>query len=444
MARHPTHPMSSGAASSRFPAKIRCATRSPLRSARLMNFDVSACGIFWDSRVSRDHPRTPQGMTSSALPEGDRARPRSEWVKLVLVPVAVALVIAALTPLGDGVREVLFPTKAALSGTVTMDGRPVVGAVVVLDGQNAGKTDPTGAYVITGVGDGSHVVEVRATGAHPSQVAIAVQRGATEVKAEPVDLRPLVELGYTITSLDLRPSGQQQSAGGFVLKYDFTLWVHGDAATLGRVASVSYALPAPLTAAPVAGNSPDAAFCYRQSGRLSFDRLLGSPGLGAASATVTLVDGQSFPVVGQAGDRPPPRCKATKAATQELQADESPTTPPSTDGGRPPPPPPPPPPTPTPSPTPPASGPRILSFTADRQGDCTGGSGSVTFRYDVVDAENVDIVQDGANRIVHGALFKMPTSVTMDFPCDGQPHTYELTVSDAEGRHSEPRTVTVE
>jgi hypothetical protein len=68
----------------------------------------------------------------------------------------------------------------------------------------------------------------------------------------------------------------------------------------------------------------------------------------------------------------------------------------------------------------------------------------VTLRYDVRDADTLDIVMDGGNRVVHGALFKMPTSVTIAFPCDGEPHTYELTVSDADGRRGAPRTVTVE
>ena len=141
----------------------------------------------------------------------------------------------ALTPLGDGVRELLFPTKAALSGSVTMDERPVDGAVVALDGEDADHTDRSGAYLLTGVGNGFHVVEIRAPGAHQGQVAVAVQRGATEVTVNPLDLRPLVGLGYTIASLDLRPSAGQGSPGGFVLNYDFTLWIHGDTATLERV-----------------------------------------------------------------------------------------------------------------------------------------------------------------------------------------------------------------
>src|SRR5258705_12977361 len=102
-------------------------------------------------------------MTSSPPPGDDQARRHTQWVTLILVPVAVALVIAVLTPVGDGVRELLFPTKAALSGSVTMDGRPVEGGVVELDGEDAGRTDPAGAYLLTGVGKGSHVVEVRAT-----------------------------------------------------------------------------------------------------------------------------------------------------------------------------------------------------------------------------------------------------------------------------------------
>ena len=367
-----------------------------------------------------------------------------------MLPVAVALLIAALTPLGDGVRELLFPTHAALSGSVTIGGRPVEGAVVSLDGEDAGRTDRGGAYLLTGVGDGSHVVTARAAGTYPGEVAIAVQRGANEVKANPLELRPLVELGYTITSLDLLPSGRTASTGGFVLTYDFTLWIYGDAAAMGRVTAVTYALPAPFTSSPVA--SSGVAFCFRQSGGLSFDRMLGSPGLGAVSATVALDDGTSFPITGQAGDRPPPTCQAKRAGTEQLPDTQSPTTPPNGQGPPPPPPPPAPPPpnptpapkpTPTPSPTP-TSGPRILSFEADTVcGEASTSGGSVTLRYDVRDADTISIVMDGHDRVVYGALFKMPTSTSLSYPCDGQPHIYELTVLDTDGRSGEPRTVTV-
>jgi hypothetical protein len=82
-----------------------------------------------------------------------------------------------------------------------------------------------------------------------------VERRATEVKANPINLRSLVELGYTITSLDMRPSGQA-STSGFVIKYDFTLWILGNAATMARFAAVTYARPTPFASTPVSSTSP--------------------------------------------------------------------------------------------------------------------------------------------------------------------------------------------
>ena len=68
--------------------------------------------------------------------------------------------------------------SARLAGTVTThDGRPLEGAQVVVDGSPvAATTDARGAFALTGVPDGSRMVEARALGYAPTRVAVAPSR----------------------------------------------------------------------------------------------------------------------------------------------------------------------------------------------------------------------------------------------------------------------------
>jgi hypothetical protein len=357
-------------------------------------------------------------------------------VKLLLIPIAVAVIITALTPLGSAIGELLFPTKAVVSGAVTMAGKPISGATVKLSGRDVGSTDAAGMFLIPDVDDGSYVIEVRAAGAHTGQQPVTVARSATEVKAGPVELQPLVELGLAVTSLDLQPS---RRATSFVLDYDFTLWIVGDTETMSSIVGVNYALPTPLTTAPATGGSRESGFCYRQSGTVSFDMALGSPGLDAASAAVTMDDGQSFTITAQAGKRLPPPCPETKGGTRSVPAGQAPS--PGVPGGAPPPPPPPalptPPTPPTTEPTtePPQSGPRLLSFAV--KVDCsTPDGGTVTFTYATADATSYEISVAGDVRS-RGALSKAPTTQTLSISCAGTPQEFSMTVFDDDGRRSE-------
>lgn len=73
-------------------------------------------------------------MRPAAVPPGWYLRPGDaegvkhrrgwqEWVRASIMPVA----IGALSPLGDGLRELFFPTRAAVSGTVTLRGSALTG-----------------------------------------------------------------------------------------------------------------------------------------------------------------------------------------------------------------------------------------------------------------------------------------------------------------------------
>jgi hypothetical protein len=244
-------------------------------------------------------------------PSAAHPGPSRNWWWLLVVPVVVtvvgALLIAALNPAGAGLSELLFPTKAAVTGSVLVDGQPAAGAGLTLDGKDAGNADGGGAFLLVGVRAGTHRLEVQAVGAQPRDVRFDVQRGDTKVDMGAVKLAPLFQLGY-VASLGPRQLTDR-------LDYDLTLWVVGDREVVNRIRSVAYTLPAPLASAPVTGRSARRAFCYRQTGQLSFRDLFV---VGGAFATATAVvdpgDGRSLHLSAQPGTRRPPACPATQTA----------------------------------------------------------------------------------------------------------------------------------
>jgi len=258
------------------------------------------------------------GMDEPSPPAGDRGRPGGgsrDWLWKVVVPIVVAVVgavlVAALTPVGSALSELLFPTRAAVSGSVLVDGQPAAGADLTLDGKDAGNADAGGAFLLVGVRSGTHRLEVQAVGAQPRDVEFDVQRGTTELKVGVVKLKPLLQLGY-VASLDPRQfTGRPDQS----IDYDLTLWIVGDPEVVNRVQSVAYTLPAPLPSAPVTGRSAQRLFCYRQAGALSFqDFFVIGGAFATATAVVDLGDGRPFQLSAQPGSSRPPACPVRRAA----------------------------------------------------------------------------------------------------------------------------------
>lgn len=243
-------------------------------------------------------------------PDPRPRRRRPEWMTQLVLPVAVAvlgtLLVTALTPIGELVRELLFQTRAAVSGSVLLEGVPAGDARLKLDGADAGSADGDGRFLLAAVGDGEHRLRVEAVGAKSRDWDFAVDRGETKMEAGRIDLQPLVRLGYTASVEPPRPGASPFAAE---VSYDVTLWIRGDLAVLTRIKSVLYTLPAPLPTTPVAGAAAGQAFCYRQAGAVSFQELFVLGGaFAAATAVVNLGDGQPFQVAAPPGESRPPNC----------------------------------------------------------------------------------------------------------------------------------------
>ena len=242
--------------------------------------------------------------------EDQKPRKRSEWVSQLVFPVIVvilgAVLVTAFTPLGTSMRELLFPTKVTVAGSVTVDGKPAVSVHLKLDGVDSGNTDVGGRFLLTGVGKGQHRLNLELVGAKPRDEVFSVASGQTAVQVGNLEMDPLVRLSYTPS---IHESAQQ-------FDYDITLWIIGDPDVLSQIKSVSYILPTPLSPRPVSGASANHAFCYRQTGSWSLQDLpLGSSGPVLALAIVDLGAGKKFQISAPAGSTQPPGCPAHQAGS---------------------------------------------------------------------------------------------------------------------------------
>jgi hypothetical protein len=246
------------------------------------------------------------GATSPA--PSDEGGRRRDWVWKVVVPIAVAVVgallVGALTPIGDGLRELLFPTEVAVTGSAVVNGQPAAHALLTLDGEPLGEADETGAFLLMGVRAGTHELRIEAGGAYTRNLMFAVAQESTRRDLGLVELRPLVLLGFVVPWSLQEPSafGQPPSVA-----YDLTLWIDAEPDVVNRIDSVTFTRPLPLPAAAVRGRSARNGFCYREIGNISADRLVGGA-FTTATAVVVFSDGQSSEVFALPASVQPPNC----------------------------------------------------------------------------------------------------------------------------------------
>jgi PASTA domain len=231
----------------------------------------------------------------------------SKLVIPIVVAVVAALAIAVVTPLGEWLRELAFPTKAHVSGVAEFaGGKPAAGAQMTLDpeGENkdVGFTSESGAISIDGVGKGSHTLRIQTTSPPADgEKEFYVGRGDSQVPLEtPVTLGPHLRLGASA------PATYKQ--GG--VEYDITLWIIGDSQSLNGIESVTYRLPAPLSRSVTRTNRAKQ-FCFRTQIEFTDTFVIGdSP----VSAEVHPVDGESFQVVPSESDQGAirPECPVSK------------------------------------------------------------------------------------------------------------------------------------
>jgi PASTA domain len=250
-------------------------------------------------------------MNQDPQPAGDSGKepPKiPEWVSLLVFPVIVtilgAVLVTAFTPLGASLRELLFHTRATVTGLVTVDGKPAGNVQLKLDGADEGNSDADGRFLLADVGKGQHQLHLEILGAQPRDEVFSVASGQTALQIGNLEMEPLVRLAYT-------PSVHLSAAQ---FDYDITLWIIGDSDVLSRIKSVFYTLPTPLSPRPVSGAGTTRAFCYRQTGSWSLQALpSGGSGPVLAWATVDLGAGRKFRISSPAGTAQPPDCPAHPA-----------------------------------------------------------------------------------------------------------------------------------
>jgi len=94
----------------------------------------------------------------------------SQLIFPVIVVVLGAVLVTALTPLGTSIRELLFHTRATVTGSVTVEGKPAVSVHLKLDGADSGNTDAGGRFLLTEVGKGQHRLHLELVGADPRAI----------------------------------------------------------------------------------------------------------------------------------------------------------------------------------------------------------------------------------------------------------------------------------
>lgn len=254
------------------------------------------------SASPRDPPSPPQGQSR-------------DWTKNLIIPVLVAVVggllLVVFTPAGTWARELFFPTKAAVTGIVELDGAPVSRAALALDGApSKSTTDDAGRFQLADVGDGRHTLRIVANGARPRDFEFNVQTGANSADLGVVKVDAYLRLGYFASI-----QGPTQPSGNPKVKYDVTLWLIGDEGAMRAVQRVAYILPAPLPADQVTGADLSRAFCYRVQGSVPFADLMVLGGAFAtATANIELSGGQAFTVAAAPSSQQPAKCTAHKGS----------------------------------------------------------------------------------------------------------------------------------
>lgn len=199
----------------------------------------------------------------------------------VLTGLFTAVLVTALTPLGDWLKELVSPTLATVQGVVHMHGRPVPDATVLVDGEQRGATATDGSFLVTDLRRGRHELAVQVLGARTHQGVFSVKRGSEEKELPTIELVPSLRLaGEVVISLQ----------GPSAVLYDMAAWLEGDQEVLGAVDRVTFTLPGRLQPQPLASTSKESRFCVAASRRITITDL--APG--AVAARVSLQDGGSL------------------------------------------------------------------------------------------------------------------------------------------------------
>lgn len=229
---------------------------------------------------------------------------RTGWSKFfvpVLVPVVVAILVSVFTPVGEALQRLLFPTSSTVRGSVILQGKPIAGAGVSLDGTKRSSTDANGSFALSTVKEGDHVLTIEALGARLHRLPFHVKRNSGDADLGAIELPPSIRIAGEGSGGVDPPSDPR--ARRFTIVYDVAVWLEGDDDVLRRVTKVTYTFPARLQPNPVAVSSPTNRFCHRLVG--SIEVRIGESVEAPVSAIVTFNDGKTLELSAPGTERLP-------------------------------------------------------------------------------------------------------------------------------------------
>ena len=195
----------------------------------------------------------------------------SWWKRTVVIgPLGaglVAIFVVVVTPVGEKIREFVFPTGAFVQGVVKKNQRPVPMIKVSLDDKRDTKTGPGGGFVFEKVSRGVHFINVLSDRSQLlTQEPFFIKPGDKEKQLSPIELeatpeatkpevadRPALNPAfvmeqrqpeYVVNLMHLaRPLPLTDRRPGFESnRYAVTTWVAASQQTLDRIARVTYYL----------------------------------------------------------------------------------------------------------------------------------------------------------------------------------------------------------
>jgi hypothetical protein len=187
-------------------------------------------------------PGTPHGVGGKLAAQ---VRAHIRPVLLVVIP---ALLITALSPAGEGLRELLFPTRVSVTGTLALPQGNFPNLAAVLDEETRVATT-SDTFTFEGVSKGSHVIAIEGSGLSRKAVPFTVGSRSDDINLGEVRVRPAIRL---VGSLGLLDTG---------LGVDAVLWIEGSRAALKEIKSVQYVTPSMATAAAETTPIREEAFC---------------------------------------------------------------------------------------------------------------------------------------------------------------------------------------
>jgi hypothetical protein len=202
----------------------------------------------------------------------------------------VAIFVAVVTPVGEKVREFVFPTAAFVQGVVKKNQRSVPMITVSLDAKTDTKTGPGGGFVFEKVSSGAHFINVLSDRSQLlTQEPFFIGPGDKEKQLPPIELeatpevtkllevagRPALNPAFVVEQRQPEyvvnlmhravPVPPAERRPGFESNaYAVTTWVEASQQTLEHIARVTYYLHPSFSPSVVTRDSRSDSF------RLSF------------------------------------------------------------------------------------------------------------------------------------------------------------------------------